>query len=79
MSYRKGDYFLTCQRTGEKIRRSEAVTDGDSGMIVKRGLADPKHPNEMPLKPRKPHSPTYVSPEPADHFLEANEITASDL
>lgn len=79
MTFRRGDYWIICNRTGFKIRRSEAVTDGENGMIVKRGWADPKHPNEMRLKPRKPYVPTYVSPEPADHFLEANEITASDL
>lgn len=77
--YRRGDYYLICSRSGQKIRRSEAVTDGETGMIVKRGWEDPKHPLEMRLTPRKPFSPTYVSPEPADNFLEANEITASDL
>lgn len=77
--YIRGDYYVLCNRSGEKIRRSDAVTDGETGMIVKRGLEDPKHPNEMRLKPRKPFAPTYVSPEPADNFLAVNEITASDL
>lgn len=79
MSYVPGDYYVTCMRTGQKIRRSEAVVDGANGMIVKRGWDDPKHPLEMRLTPRKPYVPTFVSPEPEDHFLSDNEVTASDL
>lgn len=77
--YRRGDYFLICQRSGQKIRRSDSVTDERTGLIVKRGWEDAKHPLEMPLKPRKPYAPTYVSPEPADRYLTANEVTESDL
>lgn len=79
MPYMPGDYFLVCARTGQKIRRSQAVVDGQTGLIVKRGWEDPKHPLEMKLLPRKPYVPTLVRPEPEDHFLSANEVTASDL
>lgn len=79
MTYIPGDYFLTCARTGQKIRRSQAVVDGQTGLIVKRGHEDPKHPLEMKLLPRKPYVPTLVRPEPEDHFLSSNEVTASDL
>lgn len=78
MTYIKGDYYLTCQRTGEKIRRSEAVKQWD-GLIVKKGHEDPKHPLEYPMTPTKPYVPTFVSPEPADHFVEPGDVTENDL
>jgi len=77
--YRRGDNYVICQRSGEKIHRSDSVIDGDNGMIVKRGLEDPKHPLEIRMTPSKPRVPSRISPEPDDNFLTANEITASDL
>ena len=77
--YIRGEHYLTCMRSGEKIRRSDAVIDGQTGMIVKSDYADPKHPNEMRLMPRKPVVPSLISPEPTDYFLTANEISESDL
>jgi hypothetical protein len=79
MTYIPGDYYLTCARTGFKIRRSDAVVDCDTGLIVKRGWDDAKHPLEQKLTPRKPYVPALVRPEPEDHFLTSNEVTASDL
>lgn len=79
MTFIPGDYFLICARTGFKIRRSEAVVDAETGLIVRRGWDDPKHPLEMKMTPTKPYVPPLVRPEPEDHFLSPNEVTASDL
>lgn len=66
--YVPGDYYLHCMRTGQKIRRSEAVRDA-YGYIVKRGHEDPKHPQENVPPPRVLKPPTFVSPEPQDSFI----------
>lgn len=78
MSYRHGDYYLICQRTGFKIRRSEAARDA-YGYIVHRDHADMKHPQEGMPPPRVEKPPTFVSPEPADTFLDANDVQESDF
>lgn len=78
MTYRPGDYYLTCQRTGEKIRRSQAVRQWDS-LIVKKGHEDPKHPLDMPRHPSKPYVPTFTSPEPPDRFIGPGDVTEDDL
>lgn len=77
--YIPGDYYITCSRTGQKIRLSDSVVDGQTGLMCKRGWADPAHPLEQRLHERKPYVPTMVQPEPDEHYLTANEVTASDL
>lgn len=44
--YIPGDYLMICQRTGKVMRRSEAVVDPYSGLLVHRDEADPKHPQD---------------------------------
>lgn len=77
--YISGDYYITCSRTGFKIRLSEAVVDGQTGLMVKRGWDDAKHPLEQRLTPRKPYVPSVVQPESTDTFLTTNQVTVSDL
>lgn len=51
--YREGDYYLVCDRTGQKIRRSQAVIQWD-GLVVKRGHEDPPPPTRLLLRPERP-------------------------
>jgi hypothetical protein len=76
--YIKGDYYLLCMRTGKRIRRSEAVKDA-YGYIVHRDHADPKHPQEQARGLRIENIPTFISPEPTDAFLSANDVQESDF
>ncbi len=79
MSYQPGNYWMLCQRTGRRIRRSDAVIDPQSGYIVHRDCADKRHPQETMPPPRIERVPTFVSPEPSDTFLGENDVTTSDL
>lgn len=78
MTFIKGDYWLCCHRTGLRIRRSEAVKDA-YGYIVKRGHEDERHPQERLPPARIEKQPTFVSPEPQDTFLNANDVQTSDF
>jgi hypothetical protein len=78
MTYRPGDYKMICQRTGFVMRRSEAVKDA-YGYIVHRDHADPKHPQEQSRAVRIENVPTFISPEPTDTFLGANDVQESDF
>jgi hypothetical protein len=77
--YIKGGYYMTDQRTGEKIRATEATREAKTGYIVKRGTEDPIHPQENIRVPRILSQPTFVSPEPEDRFLDPNDVLASDF
>jgi hypothetical protein len=76
--YKHGDYYLLDQRTGRKIRRSEAVRD-PYGFIVHKDHADPRHPQENLPPPRVERVPTFISPEPTDTFLGPNDVQVSDF
>jgi hypothetical protein len=78
MSYRPGEYKMICQRTGFVMRRSEAVRD-PYGFIVHKDHADPRHPQENLPPPRVERVPTFISPEPEDTFLGANDVQVSDF
>jgi hypothetical protein len=69
---------MICQRTGFDMRRSEAVKDA-YGYIVHRDHADPKHPQEQSRAVRIENVPTFISPEPTDTFLGANDVQESDF
>ena len=78
MGWRHGDYYLIDQRTGFKIRRSEAVLDA-YGYIVKAGTEDPRHPQESIRPTRIAKPPKFVSPEGTDTFLDPNDVLESDF
>jgi hypothetical protein len=78
MTYRPGDYWMIDMRSGFKIRRSEAVKDA-YGYIVHRDHADPKHPQEQARALRIENIPTFISPEPTDTFLGANDVQEDDF
>ncbi len=78
MTYIRGDYYMICQRSGEKIRRSQAVRDA-YGYIVKAEYADERHPQENIPPPRVERQPVFVSPEGVDTFLGGNDVQESDF
>lgn len=54
MSYfRDGDNNIICDRTGFKIKRSEAQKEWD-GQLVRKESWEARHPQDFPAKPRVP-------------------------
>lgn len=46
MTYRSGDFWRICDRTGFKVRASDTVKDWN-GLIVKRSEWDGRHPQDF--------------------------------
>jgi hypothetical protein len=76
--YRPGDYYIICDVTGFKIRRSEAVRTWD-GLLVRRDQADPRHPQEFVRARADLQAVPEPRPQPADYFLTENEVTPDSL
>ena len=51
--YRDRDYYLICDRTGQKIRRSQSVIQWD-GLVMRWGHEDPPPPTRLLLRPERP-------------------------
>lgn len=68
-NYIPGDYYILCQATGFKIRRSEAVKQYD-GAWVHKDFVDAAHPLDYPREPTKARPVYPTVPEPTDNFIE---------
>lgn len=66
--YVPGDYWLLCEATGFKIRRSEAVKQWD-GAWVHKDFVDVEHPLETPREASKARPVFPTRPEPTDTFV----------
>jgi hypothetical protein len=79
MAYRHGDPLGLCMRCGFVKHLSELRKEWN-GKLVCRPCFDPRHPQDFVRavadvqKPRR-----KPSPEPADVFLSANEVTRDSL
>jgi hypothetical protein len=75
--YRPGDYYLICEATGFKIRRSDAVMQWD-GAWVHKDYCDVKHPLEDPREASKAYPVFPTRPEPTDSFITVPDAFSGD-
>lgn len=70
--FRPGDYWLICDASGFKIRRSDAVQQWD-GAWVHKDFCDVRHPLEDPREASKARPVYPTRPEPTDVFVDVAE------
>lgn len=76
--YKPGDYYLTCDECGFKVRKSEVRKRWD-GLMVCRADWETRHPQDS-LKAKRDRQRVHIArPEPADVFLEVGDVTEADL
>lgn len=74
--YVRGDHWLIDDRSGEKIRSSDAVREWD-GTIVHRDDAEPRHPQDFVRAKRDRQAVRVARPPPPDVFRGPPETTVS--
>jgi len=76
--YDPGDYNIICDRTGHKIKRSQARKEWN-GLLVRKESWEPRHPQDKTKG--RPDRQSVPDPRPpqTQRFLGATEVTASDL
>lgn len=77
-TYIPGDYYVICDYSGFKIRRSEARKMWN-GLIVHERFWEPRHPLDMIRSKRDKQTVADPRPEQTDRFLSVNEVTADSL
>jgi hypothetical protein len=76
--YKRGDYNVICDRTGQKVKRSQCVKQWDN-LIVLKSHAEDRHPQDT-LPPGRASRPLEdARPESTDTFLNAGDVTVDDL
>lgn len=78
MTYRPGDPWVICDRSGFKVRMSDTRKEW-TGLRVRKEDWEPRHPQDYVRAVKDDQRVPDARPEPADTFLEANEVTADDL
>lgn len=76
--YIEGDHYLIDDRSGFKIRRSEARKTWDN-LIVKGDNFERRHPQDFLKGKRDQQAVKEPRSESVDVFLTDNEVQASDL
>lgn len=78
--YKPGDWYIICDYSGFKIRRSEARRTWD-GYLVRKDFWEPRQPQDFVRGRRDKISvpPGETRGESTDNFLEVNEVTIDDL
>lgn len=76
--YVPGDYYVICDFSGFKIRRSEARKMWN-GLLVHHRFWEPRHPLDTIRSKSDKQTVSDPRPESADRFLGTNEVKASDL
>jgi hypothetical protein len=76
--YEPGDHNVICDRTGHKIKRSQARKEWN-GLLVRKESWEPRHPQDK-IRGR-PDRQSVPDPRPwsTQRFLSPTEVTASDL
>lgn len=75
--WKPGDYFVQCDRSGQKALRSECVMQWD-GLIVKKEFAEERHPLDLQRPP--PAEKTVVESRPVNEVeLNYGNVTIDDL
>lgn len=75
--FKPGDHFVICDRSGEKVLRSECVKEWN-GFIVKREYSESRHPLDFQKPPRAERAVKYTRPT-NDIFLNPGDVTPNDL
>jgi hypothetical protein len=79
VSYKHGDTNGLCMRCGFKHLLSDMRKEW-TGLIVCRQCWEPRHPQDFVRAVPDVQAPRrQPSPEPADVFLTANQVTVDDL
>lgn len=76
--FKKGDYKVTCARTGAIVNASDCVVQWD-GLFVLRSVADPQHPLDRASSVRETKRPAHPHPPGEMTFIAATDVTADDL
>ncbi|NIW96980.1 MAG: hypothetical protein GWN13_01800 [Phycisphaerae bacterium] len=76
--YRPGDYYIQCDYSGFKIRRSQAKKKWD-GLLVDRRFWEIRHPQDFVRGIKDRQAVPDPRPEGDDTFLSTNEVTQDDL
>lgn len=75
--YKPGDYFVTCDRSGQKVLRSQCVREWN-GYIVKKEYAESRHTLDLQRPPRTERSVPDARPV-NDVILNYGDVTRDDL
>lgn len=75
--YKPGDHFVICDRSGEKVLRSQCVKEWN-GFIVKKEYSEARHPLDFQHPPR-PERPVRETRPVNDVMLDYGDVTADDL
>lgn len=76
--YRKGDYNIIDDRTGFKIKRSQARMTWDNLLVDKRGW-EIRHPQDFLKGKSDNQSVSQPRTEGEDSFLSPGDVTIEDL
>ncbi len=77
-NYIPGDNWVIDDRTGFKIRASDAVQEW-SGAVVRKQSAEPRHPQDFVRGRIDDSRPAVVRPRQPDVFLADNDVTRDNL
>ena len=76
--YAPGDYNVSCDRTGFKMKASECQKEW-TGRIIRKKSWDPRHPQDFIEVSTDDQAVPDARPWPTDKFLSVNEVTVDDL
>lgn len=76
--YRPGDYYVICDVCGFKVRASETRRRWDNLRVCTKDW-ETRHPQDFVRGRRDRQRVNDPRPEPADNFIEVNDITEADL
>lgn len=76
--YRSGDYYVICDECGFKVRSSDTRMRWDNRRVCLKDW-EPRHPQDSVRGRRDRQRVPDARPEPADVFLNPNDVTADDL
>lgn len=76
--YRPGDYYVTCDASGFKVRRSDCKRTWDN-RLVHRDYYEPRQPQDFVRGRTDKIAVDEARPEPDDQFLDTNEVGVEDL
>lgn len=66
--YKHGDWYVICDRTGFKIKASEARREWN-GLLVHKSVWEPRHPQDFVKGTRDVQSPPFTRGESTDTFV----------
>ncbi len=72
-----GDYYVQCDRSGEKVLRSQCVREWN-GFIVKKEYAEPRQPLDLQRPPRT-ERPVQDARPVNEVELNYGDVTIDDL